>query len=117
MTLAASGCAAITLGGLSLSGQALSVSKQITLEGLMTSNSEDDEDISPRWTGLPPMPTPRHMASATSYYGGAAAVGGKGSTFEVVHNVEFFNPENWNWEVLPPLPSPRLRAAVVGGRL
>jgi len=117
MMLAPSGCVALTLGGLSLSGQALNVSRQIALEGLMTSSSEDDEHESPRWTCLPPMPTPRHMASATSYYGGAVAVGGKGSTFEVVNNVEFFNPENWNWEVLPPLPSPRLRAAIVGGCL
>jgi hypothetical protein len=115
--LAASGCVALTLGGLSLSGQALNVSRQITLEGLMTSNAEDDEDDSPRWTCLPPMPTPRHMASATSYDGGAVAIGGKGSTFEVVQTVEFFNPDNWNWEVLPPLQSPRLRAAVVGGHL
>merc|ERR1712129_74765 len=117
--LAASGCVALTLGGLSLSGQALNVSRRIGLEGLMTSNSEDDEDEddSPRWTCLPPMPTPRHMASATSYDGGAVAIGGKGSTFEVVQNVEFFNPDNWNWEVLPPLQSPRLRAAVVGGHL
>jgi len=117
MMLAPSGAVALTLGGLSISGQALNVSRQIALEGLMTMDLEDGEDESPRWTCLPPMPTARHMASATSYYGGAVAIGGKGSTFEVVHDVEFFNPENWNWEVLPPLPSPRLRAAVVGGLL
>mmetsp|Transcript_49625 Transcript_49625/g.95836 ORF Transcript_49625/g.95836 Transcript_49625/m.95836 type:complete len:404 (-) Transcript_49625:144-1355(-) len=116
MTLAASGRAALTFGGLSLSGQALSVSKQLPLDGLLTLNSEEEED-SPRWSCLPPMPTARHLASAAPYRGGAVAVGGKGSKFEAVRSVEFFNPENWNWEALPPLPSPRLRAAVVGGRL
>jgi len=116
ITLVASGRAALTFGGLSLSGQALSVSKQLPLDGLLTSNYEDAEEA-PRWSCLPPMPTARHLASAASYRGGAVAVGGKGSTFEAVKSVEFFNPENWNWEALPPLPSPRLRAAVVGGRL
>jgi len=116
LTLAFSGRAALTFGGLSLSGQALSVSKQLPLDGLLTSNSEDDEDA-PRWSCLPPMSTARHLASSASYRGGAVAVGGKGSKFEAVRSVEFFNPDNWNWEALPPLPSPRLRAAVVGGRL
>jgi hypothetical protein len=116
LTLAASGRAALTFGGLSLSGQALSVSKQLPLDGLLNPNSEDDED-GPRWSCLPPMPTARHLASLASYRGGAVAVGGKGSKFEAVCSVEFFDPEQWNWEVLPPLPSPRLRAAVVGGRL
>lgn len=116
MTLLASDVA-LTFGGLSLSGQALNVTKQIALEALMTSNSEEDETVSRRWTSLPPMPTPRHLVSATSYCGGAVAIGGKGPTFDVMRSVEFFNPESGHWEVLPSLPSPRLRAAVVGGRL
>jgi len=116
MTLASSGQAALTFGGLSLNGQPLSVSKQLPLDDYMTLNPEDDEDP-PRWTFLPSMQTARHCASAASYCGGAVAVGGKGSKSEVLSSVEFFNSDNWNWEMLPPLPNPRLRAAVAGGCL
>jgi len=115
MTLASSGQAALTFGGLSLSGQPLTVSKQLLLDDYMTLNCEDDDP--PRWTFLPPMQTARHCASAASYCGGAVAVGGKGSKSEVLCSVEFFNCDNWNWEMLPPLPNPRLRAAVAGGCL
>lgn len=116
MTLASSGHVALTFGGLSLSGQPLTVSKQLPLDYRMTSTSADDEDPK-KWTFLPPMPTARHLASAASFCGGAVAVGGKGSKSEVLRSVDFFNPDNWDWEMLPPLPNPRLRAAVAGGRL
>lgn len=117
MTLACSGQVALTFGGLSLGGQPLSVSKQLPLDGLMNQNFEDDDDEPPRWMFLPPMQTARHLASAASYCGGAVAVGGKGSKFELLRSVEFFNADNWNWEMLPPLPRPRLRAAVASGHL
>jgi hypothetical protein len=112
--------AAFTLGGLGLSGQALGVAEQLALDELL----EDPEateanqfDMMPSWGPLRAMPTPRHLTSATTYRGGAVAVGGKGPTFEAVSSVELFNPEIGSWEVLPSLPSPRFRAAVVGGRL
>lgn len=118
MTLAASGRAALVLGGLSLSGQALSVAKQLSLDPLLASSRDElDKMDLPRWSCLPPMPTPRHLASAATFCGGAIAVGGKGAKFEATHNVEFFNPDVWAWEVLPHLPSPRFRAAVAGGHL
>jgi hypothetical protein len=125
VALGTSSRAAFTLGGLGLSGQALGMAERLTLDELLEQGGSTGDadgqakqfDMMPSWGPLPAMPTPRHLASAASFRGGAVAVGGKGPTFEAVSSVELFNPEMWAWEVLPPLPSPRFRAAVVGGRL
>lgn len=118
------GTSAYTIGGLGLSGQALPVAERMQLEPLLSADAINEEDgeppeqpVLPSWGVLPQMPTPRHLASAAAFRGGAVAVGGKGATFEAVCNVELFNPATWSWEVLPALPSPRIRAAVVSGNL
>lgn len=106
-SIAVSGFQAFTLGGLGLSGQALSMA-----ERLVFNHSE-----APLWEPMPPMPTARHLASAAAFRGGVVVVGGKGPSFDAVRSVELFHPSTKSWEVLPPLPSPRLRAAVAGGCL
>jgi len=105
---------AFALGGLGLSGQALGTAERLALHG-----AADDEktEQAPTWSPLPPMPTPRHLASAAPFRGGVVVVGGKGTNFEAVRNVELYDPMSMSWEVLPPLPNARLRAAVAGGRL
>jgi len=105
---------AFALGGLGLSGQALGVAERLPLHG--ATEDETAEQV-PHWAPLPPMPTPRHLASAAPFRSGVVVVGGKGPTFEAVGNVELYDPMSMAWEVLPPLPKPRLRAAVAGGRL
>jgi len=118
-TLGLSGRVAFTLGGLGLSGQALGVAERLSFD-LSESVPRDEacqEEEPLGWEALPPMNTPRHLATATTFRGGAVAVGGKGATFEAVRDVELFDPEAWAWEVLPPLPSPRIPAAAVAGRL
>lgn len=112
--IAVSGGQAFTFGGLGLSGQALCMAEQLNLD-------HDDPDsiahMAPSWEQLPPMPTARHLASASAFRGGVVVVGGKGASFDAVRAVELFHPDTKSWEVLPPLPSPRLRAAVAGGCL
>jgi N-acetylneuraminic acid mutarotase len=105
---------AFALGGLGLSGQALGVAERLLLEETVA--DELTEKV-PHWAPLPPMPTPRHLASAAPFRGGVVVVGGKGATFDAVGNVELYDPLAMTWEVLPPLSAPRLRAAVVAGRL
>lgn len=112
------GRAAFSVGGLGLSGQALGISKRLSLDSiLMSSNDNTRPNFAPSWGPLPPMPTPRHLVSLANFYGGAVAVGGKGAGFEASRSVELFNPDAWAWEELAPLPNPRIRAAVVSGRL
>jgi len=105
---------AFALGGLGLSGQALGVAERLPLESALT---EKLVQQGPHWAPLPPMPTPRHLASAAPFRGGVVVVGGKGHNFDAVRNVELYDPMAMTWEVMPPLSSPRLRAAVVAGRL
>lgn len=113
-----SGSSAYTIGGLGLSGQALGVAEVLPI-GTMVGSDEDVSALQqalPSWSPLPPMPTPRHLASVAPYRGGCVAVGGKGPTFDAIVDVELYNPEAGTWEVLPSLPMPRLRAGIVGGR-
>lgn len=128
MALTAAGRTAFTVGGLGLSGQALPVAEQLALGPALAAAAQkanegrrDDGQASqiqlPNWGPVPPMQTPRHLASAAGFGSGVVVVGGKGPTFEAVNNVEVFDPDTMAWESLPPLPSPRLRAAVVSGRL
>lgn len=103
---------AFALGGLGLSGQVLDAAERLPLERAV----EPTEQLA-NWAPLPPMPTPRHLASAASFRGGIVVVGGKGQNFEATRNVELYDPAQMSWEILPPLLSPRLRAAVASGRL
>lgn len=125
VAITGAGRTAYSLGGLGLSGQALGVSETIQLGAMLGSGPRNmtDEDRKalqqalPSWAPMPPMTTPRHLASAAAFRGGCVAVGGKGATFDAITDVELFDPEVGTWEVLPSLPFPRLRAGVVGGRL
>jgi len=119
VALTAAGRTAFTIGGLGLSGQALPVAERLALGPALAAAapSQSSQIQLPNWGQVPPMLTPRHLASAAGFGSGVVAVGGKGPTFEAVSNVELFDPEAMSWESLPPLPSPRLRAAVVSGRL
>mmetsp|Transcript_50174 Transcript_50174/g.119460 ORF Transcript_50174/g.119460 Transcript_50174/m.119460 type:complete len:397 (-) Transcript_50174:241-1431(-) len=103
---------AYSLGGLSMRGQVLKDASMLSLESM----SNTDWEVQP-WSEMPPMQTPRHLASVGVFNGGAVAVGGKGFNFRTVPNVEVFCRRSWSWEVLAPLPWPRFRAAVAGGRL
>lgn len=116
LTTSSSGCAAFALGGLGVSGQALTLAERIPLSRFIGDGAAEG-DVVPEWVSLPPMPTSRHLASATTFRGGVVMAGGKGSTFEAVASVDVFSTESWSWEGLPPMQSPRLRAAVAGGRL
>jgi len=109
---------AFSFGGLGMSGQALGLAKQLSVNtSLLDSDAWNPDEVETlRWGCMPPMPTPRHQTCAAPFMGGAVAVGGKGAKFEAVGNVEYFNSDSWSWDVLPNLPSPRLRAAVAGGR-
>lgn len=122
VTIGLSGRSAFTMGGLGLSGQALGVADRVSFDLSLSApldgaNAAAGEEEPLSWDALPPMNTPRHLATAATFRGGAVAVGGKGATFEATRDVELFDPDSWAWEVLPPLPSPRLRAAAVSGRL
>jgi hypothetical protein len=107
---------AFALGGLGLSGQALGVAERMPLDRLVVEDMAEQVQVA-HWAPLPPMPTPRHLASAAPFRGGVVVVGGKGPNFDAICNVELYDPMEMTWEVLPPLRSPRLRAAVVSGRL
>jgi len=113
MALTAAGRTAFTVGGLGLSGQALPVAEQLPVGAALAAGQVQ----LPNWGPVPPMQTPRHLASAAGFGSGVVVVGGKGPTFEAVSNVEVFDPDANAWESLPSLPSPRLRSAVVSGRL
>lgn len=113
--VAATSNQAFALGGLGLSGQALGCAERMPLEGSMADDTLPAQ--APLWSPLPPMPTPRHLASAAPFRGGVVVVGGKGASFDAVRNVELYNPMDMTWEVLPPLSSPRLRTAVAAGRM
>mmetsp|Transcript_35344 Transcript_35344/g.101636 ORF Transcript_35344/g.101636 Transcript_35344/m.101636 type:complete len:397 (-) Transcript_35344:185-1375(-) len=122
VALVGGGRTAFQLGGLGLSGQALPAAEQLNLgPALACASVGGSAEMGhrfqpPNWGPVPPMLTPRHLASAAGFGSGAAVVGGKGPTFEAVNNVEIYDPEARTWQALAPLPSPRLRAAVVSGR-
>lgn len=128
VALTASGDTAFTVGGLGLSGQALPVAEKLSLGSVLAATparigkkqveaSAARQFVPPAWTPMPPMLTPRHLASVAGFATGAVVVGGKGPSFEAVSSVESYDPDINVWEALPALPSPRIRAAVVGGRL
>lgn len=110
------GTSAFSLGGLGVSGQALSLVERIPLTKLLDDAFEETQD-SPEWSPLPSMPSSRHLSSVSRFRGGLVTVGGKGATFEAVAHVDFFNLETRAWEALPPLPFPRIRVAVAAGWL
>lgn len=133
IALTGSGRTAFTMGGLGLSGQALPSAEWLFLGPTLAAptpalgEKEDPEANrltgtatrvqAPAWTSLPAMETPRHLASASGFGSGVVAVGGKGPTFEVVADVEVFDPVTNTWDRLPALPCARFRAAVVSGRV
>merc|ERR1719215_1458108 len=115
------GRAALSVGGLGLSGQALPVSEWMDLGSALDRAGVDEESgtISfppPAWHNIPPMPAAKHLAAAVGFGTGVAVVGGKGSSFEASTDADVYHVEKGTWEVLPSLPSPRLRVAVAGGR-
>lgn len=103
------------VGGLGLSGQALAMAEKLRVGRALA--VEASTFTPPNWVPMPPMKTPRHLASVAGFGGGAVVVGGKGPAFEAIDCVEWYDPDENSWEELQALPSPRLRAAVAGGRL
>ena len=57
-----------------------------------------------RWTAGPPMPTPRHHASAVVVGGKLYVVGGRLRSDASLRAFERFDPKRGTWERLPPLP-------------
>ncbi|CAE8656827.1 unnamed protein product, partial [Polarella glacialis] len=118
LVLDPTGQKAYTMGGLGLSGQALGQAERIDLRNIVSGDVQKGNALLlPSWLPIPSMPTARQLVSATSFQGGAVAVGGKEVNSEASSKVEFFNPELEVWEDLPQLPRALLRAAVVGGCL
>lgn len=113
------GRAALAVGGLGLSGQALPLSEILDLApALDQANFQESafEGQPPTWQTVAGMPTAKHLAVAVGFGSGVAVIGGKGPSFEASADADTFSLADGAWKVLPALPSPRLRVAVAGGR-
>eukprot|EP00931_Biecheleriopsis_adriatica_P103381 TRINITY_DN78224_c0_g1_i1.p1 TRINITY_DN78224_c0_g1~~TRINITY_DN78224_c0_g1_i1.p1 ORF type:complete len:328 (-),score=65.25 TRINITY_DN78224_c0_g1_i1:120-1103(-) len=113
VVLTESGDAALSFGGLGLSGQALTFAERAILNGTIFSG--EAKPNMPIWSPLPTMRTARQQMSACAFMGGAVAVGGKSANSEASDKVEAFGADGF-WTELPPLSSSRLRPAVASGR-